>query len=91
MAEPTIEDYYVEDRSFAPSDAFQSNAIVTDRSLYEEAEADRLGFWARQARELVTWFEDFDTVLLAIGRYALMQQLNLDKIGLRWTSTREKS
>ncbi|HAX05456.1 MAG TPA: acetyl-coenzyme A synthetase, partial [Acidimicrobiaceae bacterium] len=63
MSEPTIEDYYVEDRTFPPSDAFQSEAIVTDRSLYEEAEADRLGFWARQARELVTWFEDFDTVL----------------------------
>jgi acetyl-CoA synthetase len=31
--------------------------------LYEEAEADRLGFWARQARELVTWFDDFETVL----------------------------
>ena len=63
MSEPTIEDYYVEDRTFVPSDAFRSEAIVTDRSLYEEADADRLGFWARQARELVTWFEDFDTVL----------------------------
>mgnify|MGYP001588575257 FL=1 len=63
MSEPTIEDYYVEDRTFPPSDAFRSDAIITDRSLYEEAEADRLGFWARQARELVTWFQDFDTVL----------------------------
>ena len=63
MSEPTIEDYYIEDRTFVPSDAFRSEAIVTDRSLYEEAAADRLGFWARQARELVTWFEDFDTVL----------------------------
>lgn len=63
MSEPTIEDYYVEDRTFAPSDAFRSEALVTDRSLYEEAEADRLGFWARQARDVVTWFQDFDTVL----------------------------
>ena len=80
MAEPTIEDYYVEDRSFAPSDAFQSNAIVTDRSLYEEAEADRLGFWARQARELVTWFEDFDTVLeweLPFAKWFLNGKLNV--------------
>ena len=80
MADPTIEDYYVEDRSFAPSDAFQSNAIVTDRSLYEEAEADRLGFWARQARELVTWFEDFDTVLeweLPFAKWFLNGKLNV--------------
>ena len=63
MSEPTIEDYYVEDRTFPPSDQFQASAIVTDRSLYEEAEADRLGFWARQARELITWFEDFETIL----------------------------
>ena len=63
MSEPTIEDYYVEERTFPPSDHFQANAIIADRSLYEEAEADRLGFWARQARELVTWFDDFETVL----------------------------
>ena len=80
MAEPTIEDYYVEDRTFAPSDAFKSDAIVTDRSLYEEAEADRLGFWARQARELVTWFEDFDTVLeweLPFAKWFLNGKLNV--------------
>jgi acetyl-CoA synthetase len=80
MAEPTIEDYYVEDRTFVPSDAFQSKAIVTDRSLYEEAEADRLGFWARQARELVTWFEDFDTVLeweLPFAKWFLNGKLNV--------------
>ena len=63
MSEPTIEDYYVEDRTFPPSDAFQKNALIADRSLYEEAQENRLGFWARQARELVTWFEDFETVL----------------------------
>ena len=59
----TIEDYYVEDRVFEPSDKFRSAALVADRSLYDEAAADRLAFWARQAREHVTWFRDFDTVL----------------------------
>ncbi len=63
MSKPTIEDYYVEDRTFPPSEHFRANAVIADRSLYEEADADRLGFWARQARELVTWFEDFETVL----------------------------
>ena len=53
---------------------------MTDRSLYEEAEADRLGFWARQARELVTWFEDFDTVLeweLPFAKWFLNGKLNV--------------
>ena len=31
--------------------------------MWDEATADYEAFWARQARELVTWFEDFDTVL----------------------------
>ncbi|MEM9610463.1 MAG: acetate--CoA ligase [Actinomycetota bacterium] len=63
MADETIADIYVEDRVFPPSAEFVANALVADRSLYEEAVADREAFWARQARELVTWFEDFDTVL----------------------------
>ena len=50
MSEPTIEDYYNENRTFPPSQQFQENALIADRSLYEEAAADRLGFWARQAR-----------------------------------------
>ena len=63
MSEPTIEDYFVEDRTFPPSPDFVAQALVTDRSLYDEAAADLEAFWARQARELVTWFDDFDTVL----------------------------
>jgi acetyl-CoA synthetase len=63
MDEPTIEDYYHEDRTFPPSPEFVSRALASDRSLYEEADADVEAFWARQARELVTWFDDFDTVL----------------------------
>ena len=61
--QPTIEDYYEEGRTFAPPAAFAAAALTHDRSLYEEAQADRLAFWARQAREHVTWFKDFDTVL----------------------------
>ncbi len=80
MSEPTIEDYYVEDRTFPPSDAFQKNALIADRSLYEEAQEDRLGFWARQARELVTWFEDFETVLewdLPFAKWFVEGKLNI--------------
>jgi len=62
MAEPAIEAYYSEDRSFPPPAAFAAHALVADNSLYEEAERDPEAFWARQARELVTWFDDFDAV-----------------------------
>jgi acetyl-CoA synthetase len=63
MAEPTIEDYFIENRTFPPSAAFKALALADDRALYDEAEADYEAFWARQARELLTWFDDFDTVL----------------------------
>jgi len=63
MAEPTIEDYYVEDRTFPPSAEFAAAALVRDRSLYDEADADPEAFWARQARELLTWDTDFTTTL----------------------------
>ncbi len=62
-SEPTIEDYFHEDRVFPPSAEFKAAALANDDSLYEEATADRLAFWARQARENLTWFDDFDTVL----------------------------
>jgi len=63
MTEPTIEDYFREDRVFPPSEQFRAQALVTDDSLYREAEADVEAFWARQARELLTWRTDFDTTL----------------------------
>src|SRR3954452_5135325 len=63
MGEPTIEDYFTEDRVFAPSADFVASALAGDRSLYDEADADVEAFWARQARELLTWDTDFDTVL----------------------------
>ena len=60
MAEDaTIEDWFREDRSFPPPEDFVADALVTDRSLYDEADADHEAFWARQARELLTWSKDF--------------------------------
>jgi acetyl-CoA synthetase len=63
MSEPTIEDYYVEERTFPPSAEFVASALVHDRSLYDEAAADYEAFWARQARELLSWDTDFHTTL----------------------------
>jgi acetyl-CoA synthetase len=80
MAEPTIEDYYTEDRTFPPPAGFAAGALVSDRSLYDEADADPDAFWARQARELLTWFDDFDTVLeweLPFARWFVGGRLNV--------------
>ena len=80
MSEPTIEDYYVEDRTFPPSAEFQAAALTADQSLFDEAAEDRLAFWARQARELVTWSRDFETVLdwqLPYAKWFVEGQLNV--------------
>ena len=63
MSEPAIEDIYSEERLFPPSPEFVADALVDDDSLYDEADADLEAFWARQARELLTWDKDFDQVL----------------------------
>ena len=80
MAEPTIEDYFVESRTFAPTEAFRAHALTSDRSLYDEADDDYVAFWARQARELVTWFRDFDEPLdweLPFARWFVGGTLNV--------------
>src|SRR5437763_1465568 len=63
MAEPTIEAYYLEERTFPPPEGFRDHAVVADDHLYAEAEEDWEGFWARQASELVTWFSPWERVL----------------------------
>ena len=50
-----------EDRTFAPSDAF-AKAANAKPEIYDEAERDRLAFWAKQAEEL-HWFKKWDQVL----------------------------
>jgi acetyl-CoA synthetase len=35
---------------------------VNNRALFDEADADVEAFWARQATELVDWFEPWHTV-----------------------------
>jgi acetyl-CoA synthetase len=51
-----------ETRSFAPPAELAANANAT-AALYDEAAADRLGFWARQATDRLTWSKPFDEVL----------------------------
>ena len=64
MAEPaTIEAYYLENRSFPPPEDFKNQALVVDQWMYDEANADYEGFWARQAADLLDWSSDWDTIL----------------------------
>ena len=57
-----LENLLHENRKFAPSDEFAANAIAST-DAYQEAEADRPAFWAKQARELLTWDKDFTETL----------------------------
>jgi acetyl-CoA synthetase len=57
----TLDNLMRENRTFPPSPAFVATANAT-AAIYDEAEADRLGFWAKQAREL-DWDTDFTEVL----------------------------
>ncbi|HEX2047288.1 MAG TPA: acetate--CoA ligase, partial [Acidimicrobiales bacterium] len=65
MAEstPTIEAFQLEERRFPPPEDFKKEALVVDTSMYEEAERDWQGFWARQAADLLDWDEDWQTIL----------------------------
>jgi acetyl-CoA synthetase len=63
MNEPTIEDYFHEDRTFAPSPQFVSQAVMSDPDIYRRAEADPEAFWAELARTHLSWFTDFHTTL----------------------------
>src|SRR5919199_1416448 len=58
----SLENLGHEDRRFPPSEDFTRQAVAGPE-LYERAKADRLGFWAEQARELLTWSTDFDQTL----------------------------
>ena len=52
-----------EQRKFPPSAEFKANAIVSDQSLYLEGERDLEAYWARHARELVSWAQPFTKIL----------------------------
>ena len=52
-----------EQRKFPPSAEFKANAIVSDQSLYLEGERDLEAYWARHARELISWDQPFTKTL----------------------------
>jgi acetyl-CoA synthetase len=59
----TIEDYLREERVFPPSEDFKAQSLAAGTFLYDEADEDDEGFWARQAAELVDWSKEWHTIL----------------------------
>ncbi|WP_298750029.1 acetate--CoA ligase [uncultured Serinicoccus sp.] len=62
MSDEGLSNLLHEERTFAPSEEFVAQANGT-AELFEQAEADREGFWAQKAREYLDWETDFDQVL----------------------------
>ena len=80
MSESTIEEFYVEDRTFPPDPNFVQKALLNDSSHHEEALSDYEAFWAKQARDLVSWDEDFHTTLeweLPFAKWFVGGRLNI--------------
>jgi len=63
MPEATIEALLAEGRTFPPPPEFKKAARIVDAEIYDEAERDFEGFWARQAAELLDWTEEWHTIL----------------------------
>jgi acetyl-CoA synthetase len=63
MPEATIEALLAEGRTFPPPPEFKKNARIVDAEIYDEAERDFEGFWARQAADLVEWVDEWHTIL----------------------------
>ena len=61
MSHEALENLLHEDRVFPPTDAFAAQANAS-ASMYDDAAADRLAFWAQQAARL-DWAEPFTQVL----------------------------
>ncbi len=76
---PEIEALMAERRTFPPEPAFvaQANAKA---SLYDEAERDFEAFWARLARERISWTKPFEKTLeweLPFAKWFLGGELNV--------------
>ena len=75
-----INDYMVEDRRFPPSEAFKAETLVASPFLYDEADEDYEGFWAKQALDLLDWDEEWHTILewdLPYAKWFLGGKLNV--------------
>ena len=51
-----------EGSTFPPTESFKKDALIVDAKVYDDAEADWQGHWARQAGDLVDWYQEWDTI-----------------------------
>jgi acetyl-CoA synthetase len=80
MPEATIEALLAEGRTFPPPPEFKKTALITDAEIYDEAERDFEGFWARQAADLLDWSEEWHTILewdLPLAKWFVGGKLNV--------------
>jgi acetyl-CoA synthetase len=61
-SQPEIENLLAEARTFPPSPAFSAQANA-GAGLYAEADADFEAFWAKHARDRISWFTPFARTL----------------------------
>ena len=76
---PEIEALLAERRTFPPDPAFAARANAT-AALYDEAERDFEGFWAKLARERLSWSKPFETTLeweLPFAKWFVGGELNV--------------
>src|SRR4051794_36617841 len=76
----TIEAYQLEGRKFPPGEEFKKDALVVDPWMYDDADRDWQGFWARQALDLLDWSKEWDTILeweLPFAKWFVGGQLNV--------------
>jgi acetyl-CoA synthetase len=57
-----IDALLAENRTFPPPEHIKRDALVTGTAMYEEAAKDDLGFWAKQAAELIDWHTEWHTI-----------------------------
>ncbi len=57
-----IDDLLLESRTFPPPQEFKQQSLVAGTFLYDDANEDYQGFWARQAAELLSWAEEWQTI-----------------------------
>ncbi len=63
MSDATIEALLAGGRTFPPPDSFKKDALVVGTDMYDDAHRDQPGFWARQAADLLDWYQEWDTIL----------------------------